>query len=118
MKDLGPLLLAWGASLAVLFLERDMGASLLFFGVFVVMVWVASGRPGVPRRSGLVLFAAGAYFGYLAFGHVQVRVDYWLHALDPTKVHGHRLLPARPGVVRDGDAAASSAPDSARARRR
>ena len=45
-KDLGPLVLAWGASLAVLFLERDMGASLLFFGVFVVMIWVASGRPG------------------------------------------------------------------------
>ena len=50
VKDLGPLLLAWGASLAVLFLERDMGASLLFFGVFVVMVWVASGRPRLPRR--------------------------------------------------------------------
>ena len=41
IKDLGPLLLAWGASLAVLFLEKDMGASLLLFGVFVVMLWVA-----------------------------------------------------------------------------
>ena len=43
-KDLGPILLAWGASLIVLFLERDMGASLLLFGVFVVMLWVATGR--------------------------------------------------------------------------
>ena len=49
-KDLGPLLLAWGASLAVLFLEKDLGASLLFFGVFVVMIWMASGRAGVPGR--------------------------------------------------------------------
>ena len=88
MKDLGPLLLAWGASLAVLFLEKDLGASLLFFGVFVVMLWVASGRSGVPACVGLVLFAVGAWVGYLAFSHVQLRVDYWLHALDPGKVYG------------------------------
>jgi cell division protein FtsW (lipid II flippase) len=86
-KDLGPLLLAWGASLAVLFLERDMGASLLFFGVFVVMLWIASGRAGY-LVIGAVLFAIGAYAGYLVFSHVQDRVDYWLHALDPATVHG------------------------------
>ena len=71
-KDLGPLLLAWGASLAVLFLERDMGASLLFFGVFVVMLWIASGRASY-LWIGLILFVVGAYIGYLAFGHVQDR---------------------------------------------
>lgn len=87
VKDLGPLLLAWGASLAVLFLERDMGASLLFFGMFVVMLWVASGRFSYLVMGG-ILFAAGAYIGYVAFTHVQLRVDYWLHALDPTKVLG------------------------------
>lgn len=86
VKDLGPLLLAWGASLAVLFLEKDLGASLLYFGVFVVMVWVASGRPGY-LLVGLGLFAIGAYVGYLAFSHVQLRVDYWLHALEPSKVY-------------------------------
>jgi cell division protein FtsW (lipid II flippase) len=75
-KDLGPLLLAWGASLAVLFLQRDMGASLLLFGVFVVMLWVASGRAGY-LVIGLLLFAVS---------HIQLRVDYWLHALDPSKV--------------------------------
>lgn len=85
IKDLGPLLLAWGASLAVLFLERDMGASLLLFGVFVVMVWVATGRPSY-LVIGIGLFAAGAYAGYLAFAHVQTRVDAWLHALDPDLV--------------------------------
>jgi cell division protein FtsW (lipid II flippase) len=85
-KDLGPVLLAWGASLAVLFLERDLGASLLFFGVFVVMLWVASGRLGYLLVGG-VLFAAGAVIGYLAFSHVQARVGYWLHALEPDKVN-------------------------------
>jgi cell division protein FtsW (lipid II flippase) len=85
-KDLGPLLLAWGASLAVLFLERDLGASLLFFGVFVVMIWVASGRVGYLIVGG-ALFAAGAVIGYLAFSHVQARVGYWLHALEPDKVN-------------------------------
>lgn len=85
-KDLGPLLLAWGASLAVLFLERDLGASMLFFGVFVVMLWVASGRFGYLLAGG-VLFAAGGVIGYLALPHVQNRVAYWLHALEPSTVH-------------------------------
>ncbi|HWL91891.1 MAG TPA: FtsW/RodA/SpoVE family cell cycle protein [Actinomycetota bacterium] len=85
-KDLGPLLLAWGASLAVLFLERDLGASLLFFGVFVVMIWVASGRLGYLLVGG-ILFVGGALIGYLAFSHVQARVGYWLHALEPDKVN-------------------------------
>jgi cell division protein FtsW (lipid II flippase) len=85
-KDLGPLLLAWAASLAVLFLERDMGASLLLFGVFVVMLWVASGRVGY-LVIGVLLFAAGATIGYLTFSHVQARVAYWLNALDPATVH-------------------------------
>jgi cell division protein FtsW (lipid II flippase) len=85
IKDLGPLLLAWAASLAVLFLEKDLGASLLYFGIFVVMIWVASGRPGY-LVIGLLLFAGGAAMGYAAFSHVQLRVDYWLHALDPEKV--------------------------------
>jgi cell division protein FtsW (lipid II flippase) len=85
VKDLGPLLLAWGASLAVLFLEKDLGASLLYFAVFVVMIWIATGRPAYLVL-GLLLFAVGAYLGYLAFSHVQLRVDYWLNALDPKKV--------------------------------
>jgi cell division protein FtsW (lipid II flippase) len=86
VKDLGPLVIAWVTSLAVLFLEKDLGASLLFFAVFVVMLWVASGRPGYLVL-GFVMFAVGAWVGYLAFTHVQLRVDYWLHALDPQNVY-------------------------------
>ena len=87
VKDLGPLLMAWGISLAILFLERDMGASLLLFAVFTVMLWVATGR-AIYLLLGLLLFAAGAFVGWLAFPHIQDRVDFWLHALDPDKVGG------------------------------
>jgi cell division protein FtsW (lipid II flippase) len=91
-KDLGPIILAWSASLAVLFLERDLGASLLLFGVFIVMLWVATAR-WAYLVLGLILFALGAYIGYLAFSHVQVRVDAWIHAMDPNMVgdEGYQL---------------------------
>lgn len=86
VKDLGPLMIAWAASLVILFLEKDLGASLLYFAVFVVMLWVASGRAGY-LVVGFVLFAVGAVAGYLVFTHVQLRIDYWIHALDPSKVY-------------------------------
>jgi cell division protein FtsW (lipid II flippase) len=85
-RHLGPILLAWGTSLAILFLQKDLGASLLYFAIFVVMLWVATGRAWY-LVIGVALFGAGAYVGYLAFSHVQLRVDVWLHALDPRKVN-------------------------------
>ncbi len=86
-RYLGPLLVAWGISLAVLFMEKDLGSSLLFFGIFVVMLWAATAR-GTYLALGLVLFIAGALIGYAAFGHVQNRMTVWLHALEPRYVHG------------------------------
>lgn len=85
-KHLGPLILAWGASLIVLFVERDMGASLLYFAIFVIMLWVATGRFGYLVL-GALLFAAGAWLGYQSFAHVQDRVDVWVNALDPALVN-------------------------------
>jgi cell division protein FtsW (lipid II flippase) len=85
LRHLGPMLLAWGTSLAILFLQNDLGASLLYFAIFVVMLWVATGRSAY-LIFGVLLFAIGAYVGYLAFSHVQLRVDVWLHALQPSNV--------------------------------
>jgi cell division protein FtsW (lipid II flippase) len=85
-RHLAPLLLAWAISLVVLFVEKDLGSSLLFFGMFVVMLWVATARSAYLLFGGL-LFAIGALLGYLAFSHVQDRVTIWLHALDPKLVH-------------------------------
>jgi cell division protein FtsW (lipid II flippase) len=77
-RDLGPILIAWLASLGVLVFERDLGSSLLFFGLFVAMLYVATERKSWIAI-GLVLFVAGAYVAYLLFGHVQQRVLLWLH---------------------------------------
>jgi cell division protein FtsW (lipid II flippase) len=76
-RDLGPILAGWLVSVAILVFQRDLGSSLLFFGLFVVMLYVATERPGWLLVGG-VLFAGGAWFGYLAFGHVRVRFDAWL----------------------------------------
>ena len=84
-RYMGPLLVAWLLSLAVLFMERDLGSSLLFFGIFVIMLWTATGR-GAYLVLGILLFAAGAFIGYMSFAHVQGRIDIWLHALDPPNV--------------------------------
>jgi cell division protein FtsW (lipid II flippase) len=80
-RHLAPLLFAWGISLVVLFLEKDLGSSLLFFGMFVVMLWVATGRAAYLVL-GALLFAVGAYVGYAAFSHVQDRVTVWLNVFD------------------------------------
>ena len=76
-RDLGPILLMWLLSLTILVLQRDLGTSLLFFGLFVMMLYVSTERAGWPVL-GTLLFAAGAYLGYLNFGHVRVRVGAWL----------------------------------------
>ena len=76
-RDLGPILGAWLVSLGVLVFQKDLGSSLLFFGLFVVMLYVATERVGWIVVGGL-LFVAGAWFGYLAFPHVQDRVTGWL----------------------------------------
>lgn len=76
-RDLGPLLLGWLISLAILVFQQDLGTSLLFFGTFVVLLYVATERPGWLVLGGL-LFVGGALFGYSAFGHVRVRFNAWL----------------------------------------
>ena len=76
-RDLGPILAVWLVSLGVLVFQRDLGSSLLFFGLFVVMLYVATERPGWVVL-GTTLFAAGAFAAYSLFGHVQDRVQGWL----------------------------------------
>jgi len=95
-RYLGPLFVAWFASLAVLFMEKDLGSSLLFFGIFVVMLWTATGR-GSYLVLGLILFVIGATVGYLLFQHVQDRVLIWFHALDP------RYLPGKSYQLAQGE---------------
>ncbi len=81
-RDLGPILVAWAASLGVLVFEKDLGSSLLFFGLFVAMLYLATERKSWIAI-GLILFMGGAYTAYLLFGHVQQRVLLWLHTFSP-----------------------------------
>lgn len=83
-RDLGPILGMWLVSLAVLVFQKDLGSSLLFFGLFLVMLYVATERPGW-LVVGSAMFTAGAFLGYQAFGHVQTRVGLWI---DPFAHYG------------------------------
>jgi len=80
-RDTAPLLLAWLTSVAVLVYQRDLGTSLLFFGVFVVMLYVATDRPSWIII-GLVLALGGVLFAYKSFSHVQARFEMWQDPFD------------------------------------
>ncbi|MDH2387455.1 FtsW/RodA/SpoVE family cell cycle protein [Streptomyces sp. HNM0663] len=76
-RVLGPLVAIWLLSVGVLILERDLGTSLLFFGVFVIMLYVATGRTGWVA-AGLLLAGAGAFAVGTLEPHVHNRVQDWL----------------------------------------
>jgi cell division protein FtsW (lipid II flippase) len=78
MRVFAPILAIWLISVGVLVLETDLGTSLLFFGLFVVMLYVATGR-GSWIAIGLVLAAAGAFLVASFERHVHGRVEDWLH---------------------------------------
>jgi cell division protein FtsW (lipid II flippase) len=82
-KHLGPLLLVWGAAMFMLVFIRDLGSSLMFFGGFLAILYVATNRLSFPLI-GLLLFGLGAWFFATHIGHVQDRVDAWLHPFDDT----------------------------------
>ena len=86
-RDLGPVLVAWLLSLGVLVFQRDLGSSLLFFGLFVVLLYVATERPGW-LVVGTLMFAAGAYVSALSFSHVQSRIDGWLDPFSDPDAYG------------------------------
>src|ERR1019366_2274305 len=76
--DLGPVLLAWAASLLILVFETDIGTSALFFGLFVVMIYIATQRTSW-LLIGILLFLFGSYVASKLFGHVGERFDIWRH---------------------------------------
>ena len=85
LKDFGPLLVIWGGAMLVLFQTNDLGSGLLYFGIFLAMLYVATAR-GWFVVAGAVLFLAGASVLYQIVPRVQERVtvwwDPWPHAQD------------------------------------
>ncbi|WP_169983991.1 MULTISPECIES: FtsW/RodA/SpoVE family cell cycle protein [unclassified Microbispora] len=80
-RDLGPILITWVISLGVLVLQKDLGSSLLLFGAFIVMLYVATQRTSWVLI-GILLFVGGAFVAGQIFSHVEARFDVWLHAED------------------------------------
>ena len=81
LRHLGPLLAVWGMAMVLLVFIRDLGSSLMFFGAFLAMLYVATDRLIFPLV-GVGLFAAGAAFFAGTVGHVQSRIDAWHHPFD------------------------------------
>ena len=85
-----PIVIAWGFSVMVMISQRDLGSSLLFFALFVVMLWVATEKAAY-LWIGTVLFAFSATLAYFAFGHVQTRVQIWLDPWSTYDTKGYQL---------------------------
>ena len=78
LKDWGPLLVIWAFAMLVLLETRDLGGGLLYFGIFLGMLYVATGR-ALYVGIGTALFLAGSYAVYHFVGHVRDRITIWLH---------------------------------------
>jgi cell division protein FtsW (lipid II flippase) len=100
-RDLGPVLVAWMLSILVLVFERDLGSSLLLFGIFVVMLYVATERSSW-LLIGVGLFAVGAFLAYHVFGHVRARVDVWLNPMAYKDGAGYQLVQSLFGLGTGG----------------
>ncbi|MBA2579037.1 MAG: FtsW/RodA/SpoVE family cell cycle protein [Euzebyaceae bacterium] len=90
-RAFAPVAAAWLVSLAVLVFQKDLGLSLLFFGIFVVMLYIATSRPAYVV-AGTLLFSSGAYLAWTAFAHVQARVAIWLDPFADAEDAGFQLV--------------------------
>lgn len=77
IRTLIPLLLMWVISLIIVIFERDLGSAVLFFGLFLLMIYTATGRVSYTVI-GCILLVFGAFAAYKSFSHVRVRFDIWL----------------------------------------
>lgn len=92
-RHFGPILLAWGFSLVIMFFERDLGSSLLFFALFIALLWVATARPAY-LAIGALMFSAGSLIAWTVFDHVKQRVDIWLDPWSVATGGGYQVVQA------------------------
>ncbi|MHA7240634.1 FtsW/RodA/SpoVE family cell cycle protein [Arthrobacter sp. TMS1-12-1] len=81
-RDLAPMAAAWLVSIGVLIFQRDLGSSILFFGLFMVMIYVATSRVSWVLI-GLTMIGVGVFVALELFSHVALRFDSWLNAFAP-----------------------------------
>src|SRR3954451_2149440 len=81
LRDLGPILVIWVLAMAVIVFQHDLGTALLYFGLFLVMIYVATGRFSWVLL-GLILFAGGALIASQTLDYVHGRLMNWLDAFN------------------------------------
>jgi cell division protein FtsW (lipid II flippase) len=104
-RDLGPILAMWLVSLGILVFQHDLGSSLLFFGLFLIMLYVATERAGW-LVVGATLFIAGSYTVYVVIPHVRERFllwsDVWGHYGSGTDDKGRQTVETMFGMAYGG----------------
>lgn len=90
-RHLLPIAAAWSVSIVVMVGQRDLGSSLLFFTLFIVMLWVATERLGYLITGG-ALFMGGAVIAYRLFDHVRTRVEIWLNPWPQYTTSGYQPI--------------------------
>jgi cell division protein FtsW (lipid II flippase) len=91
LQYLGPLLTMWGASLVLLTVQNDLGSALLFFGIFLAMIYVATDR-AIYTWIATVVFAVGVALAYRVFPHVRGRAELWLDPWNHAQGQGYQLV--------------------------
>jgi cell division protein FtsW (lipid II flippase) len=92
-RHFGPVVAGWLVSLIIMTKQQDLGSSLMFFALFVVLIWVATERASY-LVAGFVLFAAGAYVAWKSIARVQLRVDTWLNPWADAQDTGYQIIQA------------------------
>jgi cell division protein FtsW (lipid II flippase) len=98
---LAPMAAMWAMALGIVVVQRDLGAALLFFAVFLLLLYIATARASYVAI-GLVLFIAGSALMYKLFGHVQQRVDIWLDPFRDPSGAGYQVVQALYAFARGG----------------
>ena len=100
-RDLGPILVAWLLAMGIVVFQTDLGTAALFFGLFVGLLYVATGRRSWAVL-GFLLTVVGAVVAYLAFNHVRIRVKVWLNPFDYADDEGFQIVEALYGFAAGG----------------
>ena len=98
---LAPMVAMWAIALGIVVVQRDLGAALLFFAVFLLLLYAATARPGYVVL-GILLFLAGGFVMYQLIPHVQTRVNIWIDPFADPAVTGYQIIQALYAFARGG----------------